>query len=85
MYLITNRLSTLYRAGANLTDKDESLSIDGKGGQKCRILNPGHRRFKVIQKRIHRNILRNLQLGNRYRFTTDLRNFFPSIDHCRVF
>ncbi len=71
-----------------------------------RIINPSHRRLKVIQKRIQQNILNNLKLpdysygavkgrdnvdnvknhrGKKYKFTTDLRSFFPSVTNTHVF
>lgn len=87
-------------------DKNGLPILDGKGRQKSRILNPSHKRLKVIQRRIQKNILLKLQLpdyaygavkgrdnvdnaavhkGKKYHFTTDLRNFFPSINHYKVF
>lgn len=87
-------------------DKEGLPIIDRNGKSKSRTLNPSHNRLKVIQKRIQKNILLNLDIpdyaygavkgrdnvdnanihkGKKFKFTTDLRNFFPSISHTRVF
>lgn len=71
-----------------------------------RVLNPSIKRLKVIQKRLQKNILQNLEIpeyafgaikgkdnisnakkhqGKKYIFTTDLTNFFPSVNHKQVF
>jgi RNA-directed DNA polymerase len=70
-----------------------------------RIINPSHRRLKVLQKRIQKNIINQLPLpdyaygavqgrdnvgntkqhkGKRFKFATDLRNFFPSVNNRQV-
>lgn len=70
-----------------------------------RIINPPHRRLKVLQKRIQKSIINQLPLpdfaygavqgrdnvgnttqhkGKRYKFATDLRNFFPSVNNRQV-
>lgn len=70
-----------------------------------RVINPSHRRLKVLQKRIQKDILNQLPLpdyaygavkgrdnvgnttqhkGKRYKFATDLRNFFPSVNNRQV-
>ncbi len=77
-----------------------------EGKKKPRIINPSHNRLKVIQKRIQKQILLEIEIpdyafgavkgrdnvdnanvhkGKKYKFTTDLRNFFPSVNHHQVF
>lgn len=88
------------------TDKFNNPRFDINGKPKVRILNPSRNRLKVIQKRIHRNILAEIKMpeyafgsvkkkdnilnakkhqGKKYKLTTDIRNFFPSISHSQVF
>jgi RNA-directed DNA polymerase len=81
-------------------DKFGKPKLDANGNPKQRIINPSINRLKVIQKRIQKNILLNIELpryafgavkgkdnvdnakqhqGKKYKFTTDLKDFFPSI------
>lgn len=107
IYSIINNIDNFYTEKVILKkDKDGLPIIDKSGQPKSRIINPSHKRLKVIQKRIQKNILLKLNLpdyaygavkrrdnvdnanvhkGKKYKFTTDLRNFFPSISHNRVF
>ncbi|WP_299678629.1 reverse transcriptase family protein [uncultured Dokdonia sp.] len=87
-------------------DKFGKPKLDANGNQKKRIIHPSQRRLKVIQKRIHRNILVKIKMpsyaygavkkkdnidnakkhqGKKYKFTTDLKDFFPSIKIEAVF
>jgi RNA-directed DNA polymerase len=87
-------------------NKNGTPKLDKNGRQKKRILHPSINRLKVIQKRILKNILTNLELpdyaygavkgrdniknarrhqGKKYNFTTDLKDFFPSIRNPQVF
>lgn len=87
-------------------DKEGKPIIGSNGKPKSRTLNPSHKKLKIIQKRIQKEILLKLELpdyaygavkgrdnvdnalvhkGKKYKFTTDLRNYFPSINHKRVF
>jgi RNA-directed DNA polymerase len=107
IYTIIDNIDNFYSETIILKKNKEGLPIlDKKGLPKSRTLNPSHKRLKIIQKRIQKNILIKLQLpdyaygavkgrdnvnnanihkGKKYHFTTDLRNFFPSINHSRVF
>jgi len=107
IYSIIDNIDNYYSESIILKKNKEGLPIiDNRGQQKSRILNPSHNRLKVIQKRIQKNILLNLQLpdyaygavkgldnvdnanahkGKKYHFTTDLRIFFPSVNHTKVF
>jgi len=88
------------------TDKFGKPKLDNEGNPRVRIINPSINRLKVIQKRIQRNILLDLEMpeycfgavkgkdniqnakkhqGKRYKFTTDLKDFFPSITNTQVF
>ena len=88
------------------TDKFGKPKLDSKGKPKQRIINPSINRLKVIQKRIQKNILLNLDMpdyaygavkgrdnvsnakkhqGKKYKFTTDLKDFFPSITNKSVY
>lgn len=88
------------------TDKNGNPRINKSGLPKTRIFNPSKRRLKIIQTRILRNILSQLEMpdytfgamrgkdnvgnakrhqGKKFIFTTDLKDFFPSINHTRVF
>lgn len=80
------------------TDKFDNPKLDGKGNPKKRIINPSKKRLKILQKRIHKNILNEIKMpdyafgavkrkdnvgnakkhqGKKYKFTTDLKDFFP--------
>ena len=107
IYSIIGNIDNFYGEKIKLKENDDGTpKLDGKGRQKSRILNPSYKRLKVIQKRIQKNILLELQLpdyaygavkgrdnvdnaeahkGKKYHFMTDLRNFFPSINHTGVF
>lgn len=84
----------------------ETIKTSKTGKIKKRVLHPSIKRLKVIQKRIHKDILSQLELpdyaygavtgrdnvmnarrhqGKKFNFTTDLRKFFPSISHDKVF
>jgi RNA-directed DNA polymerase len=84
--------------------KDVSKLPNGK--LKTRILNPSLKRLKLIQARIKKKILDNIQfpsyiqgglrgcsnitnasmhLGNKFKFTTDIKRFFPSITPALVY
>lgn len=109
-YTLQVKISEIYSIIENIdnfyTEHQITKDKDGNGKKKVRILNPSHRRLKIIQGRILNNILLQLDLpdyaygsvkgrdnvsnanahkGKRYLFTTDLRKFFPSINHNRVF
>jgi RNA-directed DNA polymerase len=87
-------------------DKHGNPKLDKNGDPKKRIINPSIKRLKVIQKRIQKNILLQIELpsyafgavkgkdnvsnakqhqGKKYKFTTDLKDFFPSITNKAVY
>ena len=104
---ILNNLDNFYREKIEIKkDKFGKPKLDSKGEPKKRIINPSTKRLKIIQTRIHRNILNKIELpsyafgavkgkdnvsnakqhqGKKYKFTTDLKDFFPSITNKAVF
>jgi len=104
--IISNIGKSYYEKIEPKFNKDNTPRLDKNGIQKRRILHPSINRLKVIQKRIHRDILLKLELpdyafggvkgrdniknarkhqGKKFIFTTDLKDFFPSIRHQQVF
>jgi len=104
---IINSIENFYREKVIIKlDKYGKPKLDRNGEQKKRIINPSINRLKVIQKRIHKNILLSIELpdyaygavkgrdnvdnakkhqGKKYKFTTDLKDFFPSITNKNVY
>ncbi|QHI37800.1 hypothetical protein IMCC3317_31830 [Kordia antarctica] len=104
---ILNNIDSFYREKIEIKkDKFGKPKLDAKGQPKKRIINPSTKRLKIIQTRIHRNILNKIEMpsyafgavkgkdnivnakqhqGKRYKFTTDLKDFFPSITNKAVF
>ena len=104
---ILNNVDNFYREKIEIKkDKFGKPKLDAKGEPKKRIINPSTKRLKIIQTRIHRNILNKIEMpsyafgavkgkdnvanakqhqGKRYKFTTDLKDFFPSITNKAVF
>ncbi|MFD0991420.1 reverse transcriptase family protein [Mariniflexile jejuense] len=104
---IIKNIDNFYREKIEIKkDKFDKPKLDAKGEPKKRIINPSTKRLKVIQTRIHRNILNQIEMpsyafgavkgkdnldnakqhqGKRYKFTTDLKDFFPSITNKAVF
>ncbi|MEL0651707.1 reverse transcriptase family protein [Algibacter sp. TI.3.09] len=107
IHSILNNIDNFYREKIEIKkDKFGKPKLDAKGEPKKRIINPSTKRLKVIQTRIHRNILNQIAMpsyafgavkgkdnvdnakqhqGKRYKFTTDLKDFFPSITNKAVF
>ncbi len=86
--------------------KDGKPRLNKNGEIEYRIIHPSKGRLKGIQKKINKNILKNIPMpkyafgavrgrdnvlhakyhqGNKHFFNTDLKNFYPSIRHKRVF
>jgi len=104
---IIQNIDNFYREKIEIkTDKFLKPKLDAKGNPRKRIIHPSQKRLKVIQKRIHKNILNKIEMpsyaygaikrkdnvdnakkhqGKRYKFTTDLKDFFPSIKNEAVF
>ena len=104
---IIKNIDNFYREKIEIKkDKFGKPKLDAKGEPKKRIINPSTKRLKVIQTRIHRNILNKIEMpsyafgavkgkdnvdnakqhqGKKYKFTTDLKDFFPSITNKAVF
>ncbi|MDG5490730.1 reverse transcriptase family protein [Psychroserpens sp. SPM9] len=104
---IIKNIDNFYREKIEIkTDKFGKPKLDAQGIPKKRIIHPSKKRLKIIQKRIHRNILNKIEmpsyaygavkkkdnvdnakkhLGKKYKFTTDLKDFFPSIKNEAVF
>jgi len=104
--IISNIDKSYYEKIEPKFNKDNTPRLDKNGIQKKRILHPSINRLKIIQKRIHKDILLKLELpdyafggvkgrdniknarkhqGKKFIFTTDLKDFFPSIRHQKVF
>lgn len=63
IYAIIENIDRYYTEVIKLKkDKEGNPILDKKGTPKSRTLNPSHNRLKVIQKRIQKNILIQLQL-----------------------
>lgn len=103
---IIKNIDTHYREKIIIKlDKFGKPKLDKNGNPKQRIINPSLNRLKIIQKRIQKNILLNIELpsyafgavkgkdnvdnakqhqGKKYKFTTDLKDFFPLITNKAV-
>lgn len=104
---IIKNINNFYREKVEIKkDKYGKPKLDAKGEPKKRVINPSTKRLKIIQGRIHRDILNKIEMpsyafgavkkkdnilnakqhqGKKYKFTTDLKDFFPSITNKAVF
>lgn len=103
---IVNNIDNFYYQKETIKYNENGDPKTKNGIVQKRVLNPSIRRLKVIQKRLQKNILQQLEMpdyafgaikgkdnisnakkhqGKKYIFTTDLTNFFPSINNNQVF